>query len=362
MRISSLLEPSLIKPLYEQRKTLALEGPPGVGKSSVIRQIPATLSKIYGETFGFYEVLAPTVDASDVRGLCGFHTEPDGTLVSKYTRSALLPSKEYFAAHPRGVYFIDEYAQADILTAKAFSPTLLEGKLGEESLPEGWIVMIAYNRAQDQSGASRMLRQNTNRCRVFEITGDESGWCNWAEKQDELHPMGIAFVKRFSGSVFADEVPSKSGPFCTQRSFTSMLQFLKLVSGNSMVVPDSPIIREACAGDVGKDIAHSFFAFAKNAEILPSLEEILAKPDTAKVPELSRMDACYIAMRMCINNFSPETIEPLWTYTLRLPKELQATAVRELVRSKPQLLLQSPRLKKWRMENKELLEASVANE
>ena len=59
MRILDLVQ--LAPRMYRAGGTISLLGPPGCGKSQVIRDtITAKLSAEYGEPFGFYDSLAHT--------------------------------------------------------------------------------------------------------------------------------------------------------------------------------------------------------------------------------------------------------------------------------------------------------------
>lgn len=124
--------------LYESGTALHLVGPPGVGKSDSIKnEVRAALSAHYGEEFGYHDCLLPTVDAPDIRGFLIPTKDAEGKATSFFTRSAILPSREYLKAHPKGIMLLDERNAADLLTQKAVAPAVLSRRFGDEYLPEG---------------------------------------------------------------------------------------------------------------------------------------------------------------------------------------------------------------------------------
>src|ERR1017187_9537942 len=154
MRILDLIK--VAPDMYKAGGTVHLVGPPGGGKTSVIgNEIRAILSAQYGEEFGFHISIAPTLDAPDYKGFLIPSKDADGTATSFFTRSPELPSKKYLAAHPRGIYLVDELSSAEMLTQKALAPVLLEKRFGNECLPDGWQVWAASNRMSDRAGVVR---------------------------------------------------------------------------------------------------------------------------------------------------------------------------------------------------------------
>ena len=360
IKLSSLLEPSRLLSLYQQGTSLSLLGPPGVGKSSVIRTWPAILSSILHVEFGYVEQLAPSIDAPDVRGFMIPSKDAEGRAVARYTYPAILPTPDYLQKHSHGILFVDEYNQADHLTQKGLSPLILDNTIGEYTLPPTWWVVTASNRMSDRSGVVKPLMHNINRQRIVEIRADVDGWVEWAQEH-KVHPMGIAFAKSHPGVVFSDEVPAEPRPFCTARSFTSAMGLLAQMVGDDMNLPTDGVTQELIQGDMGEGAAASFFGYAKVADHLPSIEEIRANPMTAKCPSGERLDAAYAAQQMCVHHADPDSIDPVWTYCERLPKELQVATGAELMKKGGGFLLNSQKFGKWVKENKALIMATTAN-
>lgn len=360
MKISNLLELSTLVSLYENGTSLDLTGAPGIGKSSVIRQIPAILAQHYAEKFGFSEDLVPSLDAPDVRGFLIPSKNSDGKPVSLYAYPSILPTESELQTTPRGIKFLDEFGQGDPLTAKALAPMILEGQVGDYALPQGWWVITASNRVEDRSGVGRPMMHLVNRQRKIEIDPDLDSWVEWADEEG-IHPMGIAFAKSRPGVLFSNTVPTEPKPFCTPRSYASALDFMgRMVGNDDMNLPNTGTVQELVAGDIGQGAAAEFFAFLKVVDHIPTLPEILADPSGCKAPSSDRLDAAYAAIQLCVHHAESGNIDKLWTYTERLPKELQASAAKQLLKKQGGQLLNSKSLASWIAKNKALIVASTS--
>ena len=361
--------------LYESGTALHLVGPPGVGKSDVLKnEFRAALSNHYGEEFGFHDVLLPTIDAPDLRGFLVPTKDKDGHPTSFYTRSAALPSREMLAKYKRGIFVIDERNAADLLTMKAVAPVVLWGRFGDEYLPgftpegpkpdrseDGWLIVSASNRQADRSGANKAPRHLQNRERQINISPDVTAWSVWAEAKG-VHPMLIAFAKAKPGVVFSDAVPKTEDPFCTPRSYMSAAKMLGLAAGvdekgnPNMVIPINSLVQEFAGGDIGEHAVAELFSFLKLADQLPTIDEILAAPATAKCPK--ELSSSFAAAQMLVHFAKPDVIDKLWIYAERLIKEVQVSTAKSLIEKGGGALLNSQALGKWIMANKALITAS----
>lgn len=350
--------------LYLSRKALHIIGPPGVGKTDVMRgEVVQILSDHFGEQFGFHDCMVPTYDAPDYRGFLIPTKDDQGKPTSFFTRSAAMPSRSYLEQFPRGIMFMDERNQTDALSQKALAPVILEKRFGEERLPEGWWVVSASNRMADGSGVNKALKHLINRERIIQIEPAVLPWALYAEARG-IHPMLIAFAKHRPGIVFSDTVPKEDAPFCTPRSYVSAAEFLALVAGKddkgepNMKIPNDQIVIQMVAGDIGEAAAAELFAFLKVVDELPTIDEIHADPKGCKCPK--ELSAAYAAAQMLIHFANPSNIDKLWTFAERLAKELQVSTAKSLIEKGGGTLLNSKALNTWIMAHKTLIVASSA--
>jgi len=303
MLMKDLCKATTIINWYQSDTAMHLVGPPGCGKTTVaIVDFPRMLTEHFGEDFGVHEEVTTTLDAVDVRGFLVPSKDKNGKGISYFTRPAIIPTEEYLAKHPRGLYILDERSQAQLLTQTACGPVVLDKKFGTEHF--------------------------------------------------------LAFAKAHPGD-FATEVPSEPKPYNTPRSYTMAWNFLKHVAGtdanghpNMKIVTDH-VSQEFVAGYIGDGAAAELFAFLKVADDLPTIEEILANPGKAKAPD--RLDAAYAGVQLCLHHADAKNIDKIWEWTERLPLELQTSAAKSMLERSGGQLLNSRRLGKWITKNRALV-------
>lgn len=362
MRILDLMK--VVPQLYESGAAVHIVGPPGGGKSSVIRnEVVGILSAKYGEQFGCAVSVAPTLDAPDYKGFLIPTKDAHGNPISVFTRSPEMPSEEYLAKHPRGVMLIDELSSAEHLTQKALASVILEKTFGNHKLPEGWQVWCASNRAADRAGALRMLSHIRNRTLEIGLEADALSWAVWAEAHG-VHPLIISWAKQNPTVAFVEEVPNTDRPFSTARSVALTAQLLQVglrrdADGKliDMELPTDSLIQQAVYGAIGEGAGANLFGYLKVWDKLPTLEEILADPKAAKCPQ--ELSAGWAAGQMCIHFANKDTIDKLWTYTERLPREVQVSMAKSLLERSGSALLNSPSLISWIHKNKALITSST---
>lgn len=367
MRILDLIK--VFPDLYEAGASVHLVGPPGCGKSDVLKyDIRQVLSERYGEEFGFCgdaeeAWLLPTLDAPDLRGFLVPTKDPKtGEAASYFTRSPLFPSDEYLAKYPRGIFVIDERNAADLLTQKATAPIVLSRLFGDRRLPKEWIIVSTSNRTSDRAGVIRPPMHLVNRECTINIDVDAISYAVWAERNG-IHPMAIAFAKKMPGAVFSDSVPHTDGPFPTSRSYTEAARFLAIKAGTdkngrpNMALPNDPLTQQVVAGHVGDGSAAQMFAFFKLHDKLPDIDDIIKDPTKAKCPD--QLDAAYAAVQLCIHFAKADIVDQLWTYCERLPKEVQVSAACSLVKRSGGTLINSKKLGQWVAKNRALITSVI---
>lgn len=364
-------------PAYYQAGTaLELIGGPGCGKSSVIYQVAAMMSKILGEPFGIVTQILSTLDPADMRGFL-FPFKEEGEPVARFTRPSIFPSRWNVEVYidgikqhadwarengipEKGILFFDEFAQADHEVQKPMGQVMLERMIGEFRLPDGWVTWAASNRPSDKSGVTKRLMFLQNRVKQIPIEPLYEPWAAWANKIG-LHPLAITFAKKFPSKVFQDRVPDVQGPFCTPRSLvlcTKDLEAMRDYSGgdyNVMQLPEDEVAMETIAGWIGEGAAVDFISHIRLANELPEIEDIAEKPAKTPIPE--KVDARFVLASMLAHHADKKTAKPFLDYMKRMDKEMQVLFVSALTQRAPQIVV-APGYSDWISNNQDLLLAA----
>lgn len=314
---------------------------PGVGKSSIVYSAAKKLSAKLGKKVGVKLVRLCEVEQPDVKGFG----------LADVAKRKMIFTDPYWAIDPAvdgefGFVFFDEQPQAADDVNKVAAEIMLERRVGDYKIPDGWVVVAAGNRTEDRSGARKTMAFIQNRIVDIKVDANVIDLIDWMEKNG-IHHSIISFTEAFPAVVISDKVPDKEGPFCTPRSICRISPYIDTMS--------TTMFTEFAMGAIGEGAGAQFIAHLRVVDELPSYAQIVAEPKKTKVPE--RPDAMYATMRMISHNIDGATAMQAFEYLSRMPAEFQASALRHSVRRTPQIV-QHPQFAAWLRGNKKLLEAA----
>ncbi len=285
---------------------------PGVGKSSVVAEVAAELK------LALRVVRALLLDPVDLRGLPFLGT--DGR--TKWATPEFLPQDG------EGILFLDELNAAPAMVQASCYQLVLDRKLGEYTLPDGWAIVAAGNRDSDRAATTRMPTPLRNRFVHLEFEVDLQEWCEWAI-QAGIRPEVIAFLRFRPAllSVFDKDATAFPSP----RSWEFVSRIL-----DSLGTPSSPALEyELIAGAVGAGAATELSGFLRMFRELPDIDAILMNPLWAPVPE--EPSAQYPVASALARCASDSNFDRICTYLDRLPTEFRVLCVHDATLRDPTL-------------------------
>ena len=367
--------PPVVTALIEAGVTPYIKGPPGVGKSDMVRQLVADMSKDLNRPVGLVTAIVSGLDPADARGfLIPMKGDGGQPPLVRATMPPSWPNKfnvevyldgvkadHYDGALPaNGVFFLDEFSQADVDLQKVFAQVILERRLGEHALPEGWHIICAGNRVEDRAGVCKTLSHLQNRVAELHLTASYPAWETWAVRNG-IHPLVISFAKAHAGDVFVDAVPKNPGPFCTPRSLVMAERALRALdpSHSETTLPDNEAAMEIVSGLVGEGVMPKLISHIRLGNDLPDVEDVINDPVETKVPD--RIDARFVmTTALAVHATSkPEAAKPIFRYIRRVDKELQILFVQTTLKRDPGIL-STAEFSEWVMANNDLILAATA--
>lgn len=233
-----------------------LWGPPGVGKSDMVAQVAAA----GGGTV--VDVRLSQMEPSDLRGI-PFHK--DGLV--EWSIPALLPDQQRHGE--RGILFLDEITSAPPTVSAAAYQLILDRRLGEYRVPDGWAIFAAGNRQGDRGVTYTMPAPLANRFSHYEVEVHLDDWVSWAWEKG-VDERVIAFL-RFRPQLLFDFDPAHNPvAFPTPRSWEFAHRALQKFGD------ESQLLRGALQGCVGNAAGIELTAFVDNLHNLPDLDQILS--------------------------------------------------------------------------------------
>ncbi len=243
---------------------LMIWGPPGVGKSALIRQICTS------EQICFLDVRLAQREPVDIRGLPV--PRDDGV---HWLTSAEWPRKG------RGIILFDELTAADRSLQVAAYEFILDRRLGDlYRVPSGWYLCAAGNRAEDRAVAQTMSSALANRFCHLEIEPDPDCWVHWALSTG-VDPRVIGFIRFQPRLLYRPEGDLQQG-WPSPRGWERVGLELELAQQLGL---DESSVRLIVQGIVGPAAATEFFAYLTWADHLPAVESMLRGQSPLVVPE-----------------------------------------------------------------------------
>ena len=261
------------------RLSVMIWGPPGVGKSSVVAQVAksADLSLIDLRL----SQLAPT----DLRGL-PVAIAGDG---SGQGRSVWYPP-EFLPAAGRGILLLDEINMAMPAMQGIAQQLILDRRVGNYVVPEGWFIWAAGNRKEDRASVFEMPAPLANRFVHLEVSPDFDAFKEYAIGAGYDEQI-IAFLAFRPVLLHKPDPQSPNWPSPRTWEMASSLRRAGLAIGPA----------------VGAGAASEFQAFLKVYAELPNIELILSGNATnVKFPE--ELSARYaITIGLAVRNHSRDS-------------------------------------------------------
>ncbi len=309
MRATDLIE--IINSLVEQKVPIFLWGAPGIGKSSIIKQ----LAKSRG--IGFIDLRLSLMDPTDLKGIPFYDRE---------SHTALWAPPAFLPKEGEGILFLDELNSAAPSVQASAYQLILDRAVGEYKLPSGWAIVAAGNREGDRGVTYRMPTPLANRFVHFEMSVNVEDWRFWAYKEG-IDARIIAYISFKNEHLFTFDAKSEVKSFATPRSWEYVNSILK---GNIK----GELLLDTISGAIGRDIAVSFLSFIKVMDRLPDIEDILegkSKEYSDEVDVLFALSSGVVSA--FLKNSSDERLENLLNYTLELKSEFALKIVQDLQRN-----------------------------
>ncbi len=310
-----------------------LWGPPGVGKSDMIRQ---TAGRHEVEVI---DIRLSQMEPSDLRGI-PFRNES----YVEWAAPAILPEAERHGAN--GILFLDEITSAPPSVSAAAYQLILDRRLGEYQVPEGWAIFAAGNRQGDRGVTYTMPAPLANRFSHFEVEAHLDDWVAWAY-QHGIDERVIAFL-RFRPELLFDFDPAHNPmAFPSPRSWEFAHRSLQKFGDSTELLQGT---LQAC---VGPAAGIELTAFVSSLDKMPDLDDIVAGKD---VPVPDEIDLQYAVAAALVGRAirsrgeanATEIIGHILDYAGTFPqREMGVMLVSDLHRAIGEMLFSVPQFGTW---------------
>lgn len=331
--LSSVLDQEFLATLQGSHTPVMLWGPPGVGKSQIVAQVGQR------HNVPVIDIRLSQMEPSDLRGI----PFREGNLV-EWAIPAMLPEVQRHGA--QGVLFLDEITSAVPSVSAAAYQLILDRRLGDYSVPEGWAIFAAGNRQGDRGVTYTMPAPLANRFSHFEVDLNLDDWVAWAY-QNKMDERIIGFLRFRPELLFKFDPAHNPVAFPTPRSWEFAHRALQKFS-------DSPhLLLNTLQACVGSAAGIELKAFVDHLHQMPDLDAIL-RGETVKTPkevDLQYAVASALVGRAIRAMSSPEALQVyghILNYAKALPlREMGVMLVSDMLRAVGDPIFAAPEFAPW---------------
>jgi hypothetical protein len=329
-----------------------LEGEPGIGKSSLMGEI----ERVLGDEYHYCYFDCANKDLGDITMPAPNHE----LKVTEYFPNAVLGLQ----TGKKLVIMLDEFTKAFPAVQNMLHP-MLEAhnpRLGDDPLPEGSIIFLTGNLQSDGVGDSikgHSLNRIT-RIKVAKPTSDE--WLRWGV-QNDIEPSVLAWVRQFPHCLasYTDEDGAKDNPYIYNPRASQLQPYVSprsLALASNVVakrdILDTTSVIAALTGTIGAAAAKDMEAYLAYHDDIPSRDDILDNPKTAKIPESAGATA--VLTFKLLSMVESDTMDTLFTYVQRLEAEWQAVFAINLAEGKNhRIAFKSRAFEEWVTANQDII-------
>jgi hypothetical protein len=267
---------------FAKRRPIFLWGPPGIGKSDIVKQL--------GEDLGAHviDVRLSLWEPTDIKGIPYFDSNSNKMV---WAPPSELPDDAFAEQHDNIILFLDEMNSAAPAVQAAAYQLVLNRRVGQYRLPDNVLIVAAGNREADRGVTYRMPAPLANRFIHLEMKVDWDDYSFWAT-ENRIHKDVVGYLTFSKKDLYDFDPKSSSRAFPTPRTWSFVSELLEDDDC------DENTLTDLISGAVGEGLAIKFMAHRKVSSKLPDPTDILK--GSVKKLETKEISAMYsLAVSLC---------------------------------------------------------------
>lgn len=332
-QVSTILNQEFESVIQGHHTPVMLWGAPGIGKSQIISQV-AIQHKVE-----MIDIRLSQMEPSDLRGI----PFKNGTQVD-WVIPSLLPNAKRHGK--QGVLFLDEITSAPPSVSAAAYQLILDRRLGDYVVPDGWVIFAAGNRQGDRGVTYSMPAPLANRFSHYELDVNLDDWVAWAYK-NKIDERIIGFLRYRPQYLFEFDTARNPVAFPSPRTWEFTHRALQKFDDNLNLFRESA---SACVGEVaGIEVA----TFIEHLQDLPDLDAII-NGESVFIPDAIDLQyaICSALVGRAISVKGKDNAHKVWGNILNFArdfpqKELGVMLVSDMQRAVGEQVFSIPEFASW---------------
>ena len=278
-----------IRRAFKAQRPIFLWGPPGIGKSDIVKQLGDELDA------HVIDIRLSLWEPTDIKGIPFFDAN-SGKMA--WAPPIELPDAEVAKKYKNIILFMDEMNSAAPAVQAAAYQLVLNRRVGTYRLPDNVLIVAAGNREADKGVTYRMPAPLANRFVHMEMAVDWDDYFGWAV-DNKIHKDVVGFLTFSKKDLYDFDPRSGSKAFATPRSWSFVSELLFDDE------EDESTLTDLVSGAIGEGLAIKFMAHRKVASKMPNPTDILAgkvkKMDTKEISAMYSLTVslCYELKDAC---------------------------------------------------------------
>jgi MoxR-like ATPase len=327
------------------KKSVLVESKHGMGKSQVVAQCAAEMSKRLKKPFGFVDIRLGQYEVGDLIGMP--EKQPEFTIVNKVFKNGALAEEKTVATNvtvhdlplwfPRdkescGYLFFDELNRGSRDTQQWAFQVVLDYRVNFHDVPDGWSVIAACNDDQDAYNILALDPALYDRFLVIKFRPTVAEWLKHAVTI-KVHDAVVKYIKKCPKDLDPPDKLVSGTRYPSRRSWVSLSDVIQYMTANGdNVLADLDYMSMLAIGYVGPTIALNFISFLKKnykvytpAEILSNFPKFKEEFEKMVPTDLTYYNEELIDhIKEMKTNLSPKQCANLLDYIQTVPKEIRA--------------------------------------
>jgi MoxR-like ATPase len=244
----------------ERQRPIFLMGPPGIGKTDIMRQIAeemdiALVSYSMSHHTRQSALGLPFIAAKEYGGKEYRTTE--------YTMSEIIASVYDVmeeTGKKEGILFLDEINCISETLAPSMLQFLQYKIFGRHRVPAGWVIVTAGNPPEYNNSVRDFDLATLDRLKKIDVEPDFGAWWNYAQNED-VHTAVLTYLEIKKDDFYSVQTTVDGREFVTARSWVDLSDMMKLYEQNQLEV-DVDMIRQYVQDErIARDFAAYYDLF-----------------------------------------------------------------------------------------------------
>jgi len=339
MQITAKQAPELIQDILRAGRVPMLHSSPGLGKSSIYRQIAKERNLL---------LIDLRLSQCDPTDLAGFPT-----INGERTKAGYVPMETFpvegdpLPIRPDGskyagwLLLLDEFNSASMAVQAAGYKLVLDREVGQNKLHPKCACVAAGNLTSDRAIVNRLSTAMQSRMVHLHLIVDAPAFIDWGNANGVDYRV-IAYIG------FRPDILHKFNPdhddftFPCPRTWEFCSDIIK--PWKNLERKKAPVID----GVIGEGASREFMGFCEVFEVIPTIQDILDNPEGVVIDDEPSVK--YAIAALISNNNGYDNFDTLIKCILRLPIEFQVICLQASFK-RDEEIAKHPEWKKWTIKN-----------